>query len=153
MEGQFLINYKTRLKLQRAIQMEIRNSKSFVTWTMHDSIRVASATGDLNKLYITVSAIYYFMFLDKGAILPNGGEIRPHFFIQQALQSNQGKAFLQDAVDLYLKWMNKKYPILDVATINVTPDNLKVIIKYNLFGDDGGAWNGEYNYDTHWHNW
>ena len=64
-----------------------------------------------------------------------------------------GKQFVSDAIGEYLVWMQKTYPILDVATINVTPDNIKLEITYNLFGADGGKWNGQFDYATNWHNW
>ena len=77
MEGQFKIKYKTRFKLQKAIQQTINrigfNESGEGTGTMHDSIRISAASGDLNKLYVTINAIYYYMFLDKGAMLTNGG--------------------------------------------------------------------------------
>jgi hypothetical protein len=93
------------------------------------------------------------MFLDKGAKLTNGGEIRPYFITQKAIESPLGQQFISDAVGEYLDWMQKTYPILDVATINVTPDNIKLELTYNLFGADGSKWNGEFNYATNWWNW
>jgi hypothetical protein len=157
MEGQFKIKYKTRFKLQKAIQQTINqigfNESGEGTGTMHDSIRISAASGDLNQLYVTVNAIYYYMFLDKGAILWNGGEIRPQFITQKALDSPLGQQFISDAIGEYLEWMQKTYPILDVATVKVTPDNIKLNITYNLFGADGGKWNGNFDYDSHWHNW
>ena len=157
MEGQFKIKYKTRFKLQKAIQQTINrigfNESGEGTGTMHDSIRISAASGDLNKLYVTINAIYYYMFLDKGAMLTNGGEIRPYLITQQALDTPMGKQFVSDAIGEYLVWMQKTYPILDVATINVTPDNIKLEITYNLFGADGGKWNGQFDYATNWHNW
>jgi len=157
MKGQFKIKYKTRFKLQKAIQQTIKrigfNESGSDTNTMHDSIRISAASGDLNKLYVTINAIYYYMFLDKGAKLTNGGEIRPYFITQQAIESPLGQQFINDAVGEYLVWMQKNYPILDVATINVTPDNIKLEITYNLFGDDKYGWDGTYEYDKNWWNW
>jgi hypothetical protein len=157
MEGQFKIKYKTRFKLQKAIQQTINqigfNESGEGTGTMHDSIRISAASGDLNQLYVTINAIYYYMFLDKGAILWNGGEIRPQFITQKALDSSLGQQFISDAIGEYLDWMQQTYPILDVATVKVTPDNIKLNITYNLFGADGGKWNGNFDYDSHWHNW
>jgi hypothetical protein len=157
MEGQFKIKYKTRFKLQKAIQQTIKrigfNESGSDTNTMHDSIRISAASGDLNRLYVTINAIYYYMFLDKGAKLTNGGEIRPYFITQQAIESPLGQQFISDAVGEYLEWMQKTYPILDVATINVTPDNIKLEITYNLFGDDKYGWDGTYEYDKNWWNW
>jgi len=158
MQGSFKIKYKTRYKLQKAIQQTITqidfNESGEGTGTMHDSIRISAATGDLNQLYVTINAIYYYMFLDKGAKLTNGGEIRPYFITQKAIESSLGQQFLSDAVGEYLVWMQENYPILDVATINVTPDNIKLNIQYNLFGSDGKKnWDGLYDYSEKWWNW
>ena len=158
MKGQFKIKYKTRYKLQKAIQQAITqigfNESGEGTGTMHDSIRISAASGDLNRLYVTINAIFYYMFLDKGAKLTNGGEIRPYFITQKALDSPLGQQFISDAIGEYLDWMQKTYPILDVATINVTPENIKLEITYNLFGSDGKKnWDGTYDYATHWWNW
>jgi hypothetical protein len=158
MEGSFKIKYPTRFKLQKAIQQTITqigfNESGSDTGTMHDSIRISAATGDLNQLYVTINAIFYYMFLDKGAKLTNGGEIRPYFITQKAIDSPLGQQFISDAIGEYLVWMQANYPILDVATINVTPDNVKLNITYNLFGSDGiKNWDGKYEYDKNWWNW
>jgi hypothetical protein len=148
MAKQFKIKYATRAKLQRAIQQQIKRLGLVDTGALESSVRVSSATGDLNKLYITINAIYYYMFLDKGAELWNGGRIEPYFITQSALESSLGQQFQTEAVDAYVEWMMANYPILDVGKIMV--DNLQVEIKYNLFGADGGKWNGEFDYDKNW---
>jgi len=140
----FKIKYATRVKLQRAIQNEIRKKGLLDTYAMLDSVRVSSATGDLNQLYVTVNAIYYYMFLDKGADLWNGGRIARQYITADALKSSLGQQFQQEAVDAYMAWMIENYPILDVGKISVS--KLKVNISYNLYGDESGQWNGTFNY-------
>lgn len=143
MANTFKIKYKTRLKLQKAIQQVIRQEGLLDTYTLLNSVRISSATGDLNKLYLTVNAVYYYMFLDKGANLWNGGQIMPFNITRNALDSPLGRQFQDEAVDDYVKWMVANYPILDVGRIAV--DKLKIEIKYNLYGDESGKWNGVYN--------
>ena len=75
----------------------------------------------------------------------NGGTIAPFKITLQALDSPLGQQFQKECVDAYVEWMMANYPILDVGKIMV--DNLKVNIKYNLYGDPSGAWNGEYDYN------
>jgi hypothetical protein len=82
------------------------------------------------------------MFLDEGAELWNGGLIKPYDITEQALSSSLGRQFQQEVVDSYVAWMLDNYPILDVGRIAV--DKLSINIKYNLFGDPDGVWNGEY---------
>lgn len=143
MAKNFKIDYKTRLKFQRAIEQKIVQEGLMDTYALKKSVRVSSATGDLNKLYITVNAIYYYMFLDKGANLWNGGTIAPFEITRGALNSPLGKEFQADCVDAYVKWMMQNYPILDVGNIMV--EKLNVEIKYNLYGDESGKWNGIFN--------
>lgn len=144
MAKEFKIKYPTRVKLQRAIQQQIQAKGLVDTYALKDSVRVSSATGDLNQLYVTINAIYYYMFLDKGADLWNGGVIAPQDITKDALASPLGQQFQKECVDAYVDWMLKNYPILDVGKISVS--KLKVNIKYNLFGDPDGKWNGEFSY-------
>lgn len=138
----FKVKYATRAKLQKAIQQVIRKEGLLDTYTMLDSVRISSTTGDLNQLYVTVNAVYYYMFLDEGAELWNGGYIKPYEITEQALNSPLGRQFQQECVDAYIAWMVENYPILDVGRIAV--NKLSINIKYNLFGDEVGKWNGEY---------
>jgi|APGre2960657404_1045060.scaffolds.fasta_scaffold336256_1 hypothetical protein len=142
MAGTFNIKYKTRLKLQRAIQQQIRSKGLFQEGTMYDSVRVSSATGDLNTLYVTINSMYYYVFLDRGANLWNGGIIDAQFITYDALNSSLGKEFQAEAVDDYVKWMLENYPILDVAKISV--DKVKVKYRYNVFGENDYGYSGFY---------
>ena len=141
----FKIKYKTRVKLQKAIQQIIRQEGLIQEYTLLNSVRISSATGDLNKLYLTINAVYYYMFLDGGADLWNDGVIAPFKITERALDSPLGKQFQEDAVQEYVEWMTQNYPILDVGRIAV--DKLKIDIKYNLFGDPSGNWNGIFDYN------
>jgi hypothetical protein len=151
--GQYNIKYKTRVHLQRAIQQEIQRQGLVQLGTMKDSIRISAGSGDVNNLYVEISAIYYYMFLDKGAELTNGGVIRPHYITQNAIASANGQRFISGAIDEYLAFMIKTYPFLNADTVGMTPDNVKVNITYNLFGADGGKWNGLFEYDKMWKVW
>ena len=148
--GQYNIKYKTRVHLQRAIQQEIQRQGLVQLGTMKDSIRISAGSGDVNNLYVEISAIYYYMFLDKGAELKNGGNIRPHYITQNALASNNGQRFIREAIDEYLNFMIKTYPFLNTDSVGMTVDNVKVNIQYNLFGSDDDKWNKSFDYDKMW---
>lgn len=140
--AQFKIKYPTRNKLQRALQQEVRKLGLVDTGTMQDSIRVSAGTADLNKIYVTVNALYYFYFQDNGADLWNGGFISPQNITRKALNSPKGKQFINETMEAYYNYMFEKYPILENASkVNLTPD---IIIEYNLFGDPTGKWNGTF---------
>lgn len=151
--GSYNIKYKTRNHLQRAIQQEIQRQGLTDTFTMKDSIRISAGTGDVNNLYVEISAIYYYMFLDKGAELTNGGNIRPHYITRNALASNNGQRFIREAIDEYITWMIKKYPFLNTESVGMTVDNVKVNIQYNLFGSEDDKWNKIFDYDKEWKIW
>jgi hypothetical protein len=148
--GQYNIKYKTRVHLQRAIQQEIQRQGLVQLGTMKDSIRISAGSGDVNNLYVEISAIYYYMFLDKGAELKNGGNIRPHYITQNALASNNGQRFIREAIDEYLIYMIKTYPFLNTDSVGMTVDNVKVNIQYNLFGSEDDKWNKIFDYDKMW---
>ena len=155
MKGQYNIKYKTRVHLQRAIQQEIM-SQGLIgeTKTMYDSIRISAASGDVNNLYVTINAIFYYMFLDKGAELTNGGNIRPHNITRNTLTSANGQRFIEESIGEYLNYMIKTYPFLNADSVGMTKYNVKVQIEYNLFGSDGVKnWDGIYEYDKMWKVW
>lgn len=142
MAGTFNIKYKTRLKLQRAIQQQIRSRELLDTFTMVESIKISSATGDLNTLYITVNCIYYYVFHDLGYKLKDGTTMRAQNMTADALASSLGQEFQKECVDAYIKWMMDNYPILSVGNIMV--DNLKVKYRYNVFGGEEYGYSGIY---------
>ena len=140
--AEFKVPYKTRVKLQRALQQEVRRLGLTDTFDMYNSIRVGAATADLNKIFVTVNALYYFFFQDNGADLWNGGFIAPQGITRKALESQNGKAFVSETMTAYYEYLFQKYPILENASrVNLTPD---IIIEYQLFGDDSGKWNGTF---------
>lgn len=142
MAKEFKIKYPTRAKLQRAIQQQIRAKGLIQEGTMLESIRISSATGDLNTVYVTVNCMYYYVFLDRGADLWNGGVIDPQFITYDALNSSLGKQFQQECVNAYIDWMVANYPILDVGRISV--DKLKIKYRYNVFGENDYGYAGFY---------
>lgn len=131
----FKVPYKTRVKLQRAIQQQIKNLGLVQDWVMYESIRVGAATADLNKIYVTVNAIYYYYFQDNGTQF-----IAPNSITQKALESSKGREFVSETMTLYYEYLFKTYPILEnTSKLNVTPD---IIISYNLYGSPNGEYDG-----------
>jgi len=140
--AQFKASYKTRFKLQKAIQQVIRQESLMNTYALLNSVRVSSVSGDLNRLTITINAVYYYMFLDKGASLWNDGYIAPFRITERALESPLGVEFQESLVQEYFDWMDRTYPILEVAKILTEPE---INYRYDLFGDETGKWKGIYD--------
>ena len=145
--AQFKVKYKTRQHLQRAIQQEISKLGLIDDGTMRASIRVSSVVGDLNQFNITINAIYYYMFQDLGATGAGAGRnvnIRPNYITQKAMDSPNGRRFIDETPQEFLAWLDKEYSLLNVAKLNINP---QIILSYNLFGDADGTWNGYFEYD------
>jgi hypothetical protein len=142
MAKEFKIKYATRAKLQKAIQQEIKAKGLIQDWAMHDSIRISSATGDLNTLYVTINCMYYYVFQDRGANLTNGGVIDPQFITYDAFNSSMGMQFKSEAFDQYVSWMMANYPILDVG--NIIVEKMKVKYRYNVIGGQEWGYTGFY---------
>jgi hypothetical protein len=142
MAKEFKVKYATRVKLQRAIQQQIKDRELLDTRTMVESIRISSTTGDLNTLYITVNAIYYYVFHDRGYTLRDGTKMKAQNMTRDALNSSLGRQFQEECVQAYIDWMVKNYPILDVGRITV--DKLKVKYRYNVFGGEEYGYSGFY---------
>lgn len=140
--AKFKVKYATRRKLEQAVKQVIKREELLDTYALLDSVRISAVEGDFTQINITINAIYYYMFLDKGADLWNGGQIPPFNITEQALNSNLGKQFLDDVVTQYFEWMNENYPILASGRILTEP---KMSYNYNLYGDPSGSWNGTFN--------
>lgn len=133
--AKFKVGYKTRLKLQKAIQQTIRNEGLIDTRTLYNSVRISTVEGDLNRINITINAVYYYAFLDLGT-----RDIARFRITDKALESSMGREFLSDVISEYMEWLMATYPILQVARINEPT----VTYDYNLFGDPTGQYNGLY---------
>jgi len=142
MAKEFKVKYATRVKLQRAIQQQIRQRDLLDTRTMVESIRISSTTGDLNTLYITVNCIYYYVFHDLGYTLRDNTKMEAQKMTRDALNSSLGQQFKKECVDAYVQWMVANYPILDVGKIMV--EKLNVKYRYNVFGGEEYGYTGFY---------
>lgn len=142
MAKKFKVNYKTRNKLQRAIQTVIKQEGLLDTYALLNSVRISSVSGDLNELVVTINAIYYYMFLDLGAKKAGTNwQIAPFKITEKALNSSLGQEFQSDIMEQYMSWLSENFPILQVARIVTSPN---VSVKYNLYGDPEKKWDGEY---------
>jgi len=137
----FKVKYRTRQKLQRAIQQEISLLGLVDTGALRSSIRISAVTGDLNQVTLTINCLYYYVFLDMGT-----QDIAPQNITEKALRSSNGRKFMEEVVQAYVNFLVEEYPILDVATIDIQP---VVNLQYNTFGSEDPAYpNGIYSPNT-----
>jgi hypothetical protein len=121
----FKVKYATRNKLARSLQKEIRDLGLIDFGTLYDSIRISAMTGDeLNKINITINAMFYYLFLDEGT----SRGIQPYSITDKWLQRGDVKDILAEVTQEYIAWQFEKYPILEMAKILNNP---MVSIKFN----------------------
>lgn len=121
----FKVKYSTRNKLARSLQKEIRDLGLIDLGTLYDSIRISAMTGDeLNKINITINAMYYYLFLDEGT----SRGIEPYSITDKWLQRGDVRDILAEVTQDYIAWQFEKYPLLEMATILNNPI---VSIKFN----------------------
>lgn len=119
----FKVKYATRNKLARSLQQEIKGLGLIDEGTLYDSIRISAMTGDeLNKINITINAMFYYLFLDEGT----SRGIPPYSITDKWLKRSDVKDILTEVTQEYIAWQFKKYPILEMAKILNNPSvNIK----------------------------
>lgn len=121
----FKVKYATRNKLAKSLQKEIRDLGLIDLGTLYDSIRISAMTGDeLNKINITINAMYYYLFLDEGT----SRGIEPYSITDKWLQREDVRQILGEVTQDYIAWQFEKYPILEMAKLLNNPI---VSIKFN----------------------
>ena len=121
----FKVKYSTRNKLARSLQKEIRDLGLIDFGTLYDSIRISAMTGDeLNKINITINAMFYYLFLDEGT----SRGIEPYSITDKWLKRGDVKDILAEVTQDYIAWQFQNYPLLDMARILNNPI---VSIKFN----------------------
>lgn len=127
----FKVKYATRNKLAKALQREIKSLGLMDTGTLYDSIRISAMTGDeLNKINVTINAVYYYFFLDEGTIY-----IEPFDITERWLASSEVQAILGEVMQEYIAWQFKEYPLLEMARILNNP---KLSVTFNWIDDPYG---------------
>jgi hypothetical protein len=127
----FKVKYATRNKLAKALQKEIKQLGLIDTGSLYDSIRISAMTGDeLNKINVTINALYYYFFLDEGTIY-----IAPQDITEKWLASSEVKSILGEVMQEYIAWQFQEYPLLQMATILNNP---KLSVTFNWIDDPYG---------------
>ena len=125
----FKVKYATRNKLARSLQNEIKDLGLYQDGALYDSIRISAMTGDeLNKINITINAMFYYLFLDEGTERNGIPAIPPYSITDKWLRRGDVKDILSEVTQDYIAWQFQKYPLLDMAKILNDPI---VSIKFN----------------------
>jgi hypothetical protein len=115
--GEFNVLYPTRRRMATILKRIIRNDVVDGQGTLVESIRINAKITGFEKLEIQIIAMYYFIFLNNGAYLWNGGVITPRDYVAQFTQELNAAGITAEIYSQYTEWLAKKFPILQVADI------------------------------------
>ena len=115
--GEFNVLYPTRRRMATILKRIIRNDVVDGQGTLVESIRINAKITGFEKLEIQIIAMYYFIFLNNGAYLWNGGVITPRDYVAQFTDELNSAGITAEIYSQYTEWLSKKFPILEVAEI------------------------------------
>jgi hypothetical protein len=115
--GEFNVLYPTRRRMATILKRIIRNDVVDGQGTLVESIRINAKITGFEKLEIQIIAMYYFIFLNNGAYLWNGGVITPRDYVAQFTQELNSAGITAEIYSQYTEWLANKFPILQVAEI------------------------------------
>ena len=115
--GEFNVLYPTRRRmaniLKRIVDAEVVDGEG----TLVSSIRINAKITGFQKLEIQIVAAYYFIFLNNGAYLWNGGVITPRDFVAQFTEELAAKGITAEIYSQYTEWLTKKYPLVEAIEV------------------------------------
>ena len=115
--GEFNVLYPTRRRMATILKRIIRNDVVDGQGTLVESIRINAKITGFERLEIQIIAMYYFIFLNNGAYLWNGGVITPRDYVAQFTDELNSAGITAEIYSQYTEWLTKRYPILQVADI------------------------------------
>jgi len=115
--GEFMVKYPTRRRMANILKRIIMKEGLYQEGTLVDSVRINAKVPALGNLEIQIVAMYYFIFLNNGAFLWNGGVIPPFELVKQFQDEMDSQGITAEIYSQYTEWLTKKYPLLQVARI------------------------------------
>jgi hypothetical protein len=126
--GEFNVLYPTRRKMATMLRRIILQKGLFQEGTLVDSIRINAKITGFQKLEIQIVAAYYFIFLNNGAYLANGGEIAPYDIVSDFTNQMNSSGLTGEIYNQYFEWITKKYPL--VGAVEVAEKNHKIVYTF-----------------------
>ena len=115
--GEFNVKYPTRRRMANILKRILRNDIVENNGTLVESIRINAKVTGFGSLEIEIVAMYYFIFLNNGAFLWNGGVITPRDYVNTFTRELANAGITNEIYSQYVEWISKNYPILEVADI------------------------------------
>lgn len=134
--GEFNVLYPTRRKMANILKRIIRNDVVDGEGTLVESIRINAKITGFQKLEIQIVAMYYFIFLNNGAFLWNGGVITPRDFVAQFTDELNAAGITAEIYSQYTEWLTKKYPL--VQAVEVLENQQKLVYTFEAVDPPAG---------------
>ena len=115
--GEFNVLYPTRRRMANILKRILRNDIVENNGTLVESIRINAKVTGFGSLEIEIVAMYYFIFLNNGAFLWNGGVITPRDYVNTFTRELASAGITNEIYSQYVEWISQNYPILEVAEI------------------------------------
>ena len=115
--GEFNVKYPTRRRMANILKRILRNDIVQNNGTLVESIRINAKVTGFGSLEIEIVAMYYFIFLNNGAFLWNGGVIIPRDWVNTFTRELANAGITNEIYSQYVEWISQNYPILEVAEI------------------------------------
>jgi len=134
--GEFNVLYPTRRKMATILKRILRNDIVDGEGTLVESIRINAKITGFQKLEIQIVAMYYFIFLNNGAFLGNGGVITPRDFVAQFTEELNAAGITAEIYRQYTEWLTKKYPL--VQAVEVLEKQQKIVYTFEAVDPPAG---------------
>jgi hypothetical protein len=134
--GEFNVLYPTRRKMANILKRILRNDIVDGEGTLVESIRINAKVTGFQKLEIQIVAMYYFIFLNNGAFLWNGGVITPRDYVAQFTEELNNAGITAEIYSQYTEWLTKKYPL--VQAVEVLEKQQKIVYTFEAVDPPAG---------------
>lgn len=134
--GEFNVLYPTRRKMATILKRILRNDIVDGEGTLVESIRINAKITGFQKLEIQIVAMYYFIFLNNGAFLWNGGVITPRDYVAQFTDELNAAGITAEIYSQYTAWLTKKYPL--VEAIEVLERQQRIVYTFEALDPPAG---------------
>jgi hypothetical protein len=134
--GEFNVLYPTRRRMATILKRIIRNDVVDGEGTLVESIRINAKITGFQKLEIQIVAMYYFIFLNNGAFLWNGGVITPRDYVAQFTDELNAAGITAEIYRQYTEWLTKKYPL--VEAVEVLEKQQKIVYTFEAVDPPAG---------------
>lgn len=127
-DGNFYVKYPTRRKMAAILKRIIMSKGLFQEGTLIESVRINARVTGFAKLEIDIIAMYYFIFLNNGADLWNGGVIPPYDIVRAFQDEMVNQGITTEIYSQYTEWITQNYPM--VEAVEVLEKDQKIVYNF-----------------------